>query len=240
MFYRKLLLLVGIIIIFFSCREEKPLSFLETNISTKNNKLVEINIPRVVGNNKLSSQINNEIDAQVMSVLHLGQDKTVTAKTIEESIDLFNAEYDIFKADFPDFSHPWEAQVDGEVMLQTPEIISLAMTSYINTGGAHGITNIRFLNFDSVTGKRLDNQDVITDRVGFESVVKTYFMDVITKDHNLFEPDVFILPENIGFNDAGIILLYNQYEIAPYSTGIIEFTIPMEKVSAYLTFNGAQ
>ena len=46
-----------------------------------------------------------------------------------------------------------------------------------------------------------------------------------------------MLPENIGFSDEGVILLYNVYEIAPYSEGITEFTIPFEEVLKYIKIN---
>lgn len=44
----------------------------------------------------------------------------------------------------------------------------------------------------------------------------------------------FQLPESIGFSDEGVIILYNPYEIASYSQGIIEFTIPYEEIESNL------
>ena len=44
----------------------------------------------------------------------------------------------------------------------------------------------------------------------------------------------FQLPESIGFSDEGVIILYNPYEIASYSQGIIEFTIPYNEIDANL------
>ena len=62
---------------------------------------------------------------------------------------------------------------------------------------------------------------------------------------NLEDEDVsldegtFQLPKNIGYSEDGIILLYNTYEIAPYSTGIIEFVIPFEEVNSLLIFKSS-
>ena len=38
----------------------------------------------------------------------------------------------------------------------------------------------------------------------------------------------------MGFNENGIILLYNVYEIASYVQGVTEFTIPYAEANPYL------
>jgi hypothetical protein len=223
----------------FTCNEELKTSFTETKITTSTNKLVEINIPNAIDNNLVSNEINTEISYSIIAALQIGESDTITTKTIEESIDAFNEEYNAFNADFPNSALVWEAQIDGEVMFQSPKIISIAITSYVNTGGAHGNTTISFLNFDAVTGKRILNKNLIKNEAAFKEAAKPYFEATIKEEDVLFDSDNFQLPANIGYNEEGIVLLYNTYEIAPYSTGIIEFTIPMNEVSSYLTFEGS-
>ena len=53
----------------------------------------------------------------------------------------------------------------------------------------------------------------------------------------MFQNDIFSLPKNIGFDQNYLILLYNPYEIAPYSTGILEVKIPLSEVNHWLSFN---
>ncbi|MFI0429850.1 DUF3298 domain-containing protein [Mariniflexile sp. HMF6888] len=212
---------------------------MDTNITTANNKLVEVNILKAIGNNSVANQINDEINKTVVAALQIGEQDAMTSKTIEESITLFNEEYRAFNTAFPDISQPWEAQIDSEIMFQSPEVISVSVTSYVNTGGAHGNITISFLNFDASTGKRIQNSDLIKNKDAFKTIAKSYFKDAVTEDDVLFDPDNFQLPANIGFSEEGLILLYNTYEVAPYSTGIIDFTIPIEKVSDFLAFNGS-
>ncbi|WP_445735361.1 DUF3298 and DUF4163 domain-containing protein [Mariniflexile sp.] len=234
-----LFLLLGSFFFIFSCNKEaSKTTFSETSITTDNNKLVEVNIVKANGNSLASNEINSEIKKIVMAALQIGEPETMTSKSIEESIRVFNDEYNAFNADFPDTTAPWEAQIDGEIMFQSPEIISIAITSYVNTGGAHGITNISFLNFNALTGKRILNNNLFTDEAAFKEAAKPYFKAAIEADDVLFEPDNFQLPANIGYNEEGIVLIYNTYEIAPYSTGIIDFTIPIDEVSSYLVFDG--
>ncbi|MDO7172270.1 DUF3298 and DUF4163 domain-containing protein [Mariniflexile sp. AS56] len=236
MLYRKILLCIGLLSFIYSCNEDLKPSFSDINITTSNNKLVEVNLPKAIGDDSISSKINSEINKTVAAALQIGEQDSATTKTVEESITLFNEEYNAFNTDFPDVSLPWEAQVDGEVMFQSVRVISVSITSYVNTGGAHGITTISFLNFDPSTGKRIQNNEWIQNKEGFKSIAASYLEEAVKEDGVLFESDNFQLPNNIGFNESGVILLYNTYEIAPYSTGIIEFTIPIEKVQAFLAF----
>ena len=71
-------------------------------------------------------------------------------------------------------------------------------------------------------------------------MAKTYFDASIKDKSTLFEKDNFTLPVNIGYTEEGLILAYNVYEIAPYSTGLIDFTIPYEEADDYLVFKGSK
>jgi len=226
------------LVFLFNCKDEIKTTFSDVNFTTENNTLVEINIPKANGSEVITHAINSEIEKVVIAALHIGDSDNVTSKTIEESIISFNKEYENFIKDFPESPQIWEAQIDGEVLYENSEITSISITSYINTGGAHGILNISFLNFDSATGKTILNKNLFSDINGFKKVAKTHFYKAIEAKDILFETNEFELPANIGYTEDGLVLLYNTYEIAPYSTGIIEFSIPFEDLGSYLIFNG--
>jgi hypothetical protein len=240
MLYKKSLLFIVSFFVLLSCNEELTTTFIDINITTDNNNLVEINIPNAIGTDLISTNINSEISKVVITELHVGETDSSTAKSIEESITLFNEEYNAFNTDFPDSTAPWEVQIDGELLFQSYEIISIAITSYMNTGGAHGITNISFINFDAATGKRIPNDKLFKNEAAFKDAAQPYFEAALKEDDIIFDPDNFKLPANIGYNEEGIIFLYNTYEIAPYSTGIIDFTIPIDKVSPFLVFDSSK
>jgi hypothetical protein len=220
-----------------TCKEEKTVEFKEVTKTTNTNKLVEINIPEAIGKEDISKAINKSINQLVIHSLNVNDETGSEPKTIEESIDTFNKEYTTFKRDFPDSAIAWEAQIDGEVMYQSADVISISITNYLNTGGAHGNLTISFLNFNAQTGKLLKNEDLFEDYLAFTTLAKTYFNEEIAdKKDQYFEPDNFKLPENIGFNEEGVILLYNTYEVAPYSSGITEIHIPWEDLQTTLNF----
>ena len=237
MFFKFRYLIICCLILFLNCTEAIKTTFSELNISSENNSPVEVNIPKAIGKGEMANSINSELEQLVVDALTIGKQSKIQVKSIEESIIAFNQDYEAFKADFPDSSQIWEAQIDGEVIFQSSEIISVSITSYANTGGAHGILNISFLNFDSSTGKLISNKNLFTDIDGFKTLAETYFKKAIKENDVLFNQDKFQLPTNIGYTEDGLVLLYNTYEIAPYSTGIIEFAIPFKDIEPYLVFN---
>src|SRR5690606_23450459 len=101
---------------------------------------------------------------------------------------------------------------------------------------AHGITSVRLLNFDAATGQLVPNEKLISKQQAFEALVKAKLeKEVAERNIDVFDPKSFTMPQNIGFNNRGLILLYNQYEIAPYASGIIDFEIPYEEAEDLLT-----
>lgn len=237
MFTKFRLLILSFSLLLFNCNEEVNISFEDIYISSENG--IEINIPKAKGNQIIAEAINSEIETTVARELYIGSTDSESPKTIKESINLFNEEFNIFKTDFPESEQIWEAQIDGEVLFQSSEIISISITSYVNTGGAHGILNISFLNFNSITGKQFFKKDLFTDIDEFKAVALTYFQKVIKENDMVIDQNKFKLPTNIAYTDDGLVLLYNTYEIAPYSTGIIEFAIPFKAIESYLVFNSA-
>lgn len=237
MFKNKYVLVVCFFALVFGCEDDATIHFSETNFTSTNNTLVELNIPVVIENNAVGKSINQSIGNHVISALQIGEQDYATVKSIEESITNFNKEYTAFKNDFPDSTETWEAQIDGEVIFKSPDFTSISLTSYTNTGGAHGVLNISFLNFEISTGKLIDNNELFTDVEAFKTLAQQHFEDALEDKDLRFENDTFQLPKNIGYSDDGIILLYNIYEIAPYISDIIEVNIPFEDAELYLVFN---
>ncbi|KJD31913.1 hypothetical protein PW52_16280 [Tamlana sedimentorum] len=230
--------LIIILITFFSCKKEtETIQFSETSFNVENNKLVEINSVLAKGNKNIVSKINNQINGALINALHVVDGDTTSLKTVEEGISFFNNAYNSFSEEVKEATPPWETQIDVEVMYQSEVLASIAITTYAYTGGAHGLTTIIFKNFDLTTGNLIDNADLFTDYNSFKKLSEKYFDKNIEDKNSLFEPSNFKMPVNIAYSGEGIVLLYNTYEIAPYSTGIIEFLIPYNESEPYLALN---
>ena len=132
----------------------------------------------------------------------------------------------------------YEVDADYTVTYNQRCALSLYTDQYIFTGGAHGNTT-RFANtWDLKTGEPLTLQDlmsvpeykvyVIDQIIGqIEESMKngegTYFDEYRTNVPQQFDPGQFYL------TPAGVVIYFQQYAIAPYSSGIPTFLIPYSR-----------
>lgn len=123
----------------------------------------------------------------------------------------------------------------SEILLETIGIICMRFDLQEYTGGAHPNYTTKYIIFDKTKKKELKISDLVIKKSisNFWKIAETFFGNE-APSQLLFEPK-FIHPENIGINSNGIVLFYNRYEIAPYSSGDIQFIIPFEFI--YPTLN---
>lgn len=223
-----------LVLILFSCEEVTLVNFTETNNIYNENAIVELNIPKAEGTSTKAQAINKVVENHIANMLVFLEEPSDTLQ-LDYAIENFDSEYKSFKDGFGESAMVWDASFDGEVTYQSPMLISIAINSYINSGGAHGNLNVTFFNFDASTGELLQFDDLFNDKEGIKEIVKTHFEEETKgSEINYFFGEPFSLPANIGFNDEGIVCFYNVYEIASYADGITEFTVPFEDVEAYL------
>ena len=236
-FMKRILLLLFTYSLVFSCLETTttPVIFSETNALFEDNAVVELNIPKAEGNSEQSIAINKVIENHIANMLVFLDEPSDTLR-LNYAIKAFDLEYKSFKEGFGEGNMVWDASFDGEVTYQSPILISIAINSYVNSGGAHGNSNVTFYNFDA-NGNVLKFDDLFENKERLTSIAKTYFEEETRgSDINYFSGEEFYLPANIGFNDDGVIFFYNVYEIASYADGITEFTIPFQELETNLKF----
>lgn len=219
--------------ILFSCEEESNLAFSEINILEEKEAIVEINIPQAMGGDLVSSRINSELIEFTNNALNIDSvDKKLD--TFDKGIEEFNLSFDRFTKSLNEEIQleitPWEVAIDGEVTYLTNNLICVAMTTYLNTGAIHGTSKITFLNFDGSTGELLDFNSLIDDKIELKKIIKPYF----EKEVGTISDKDFKLPESIGLDDEGIIILYNKNEIPSYTDRLTEFKIPFSDVKSIL------
>lgn len=238
---KKYVLIIVALSFVFSCKKEVNIEFLEENIESSNAADISINYPKAEGSKAVSELINTTIQNYIVSQTNLSDD-SLTNLSIDDAVKRFNTEFKTFKSDFPESSQKWEAFIDGEVTYRSPELISIAINSYLDTGGAHGNTHIKFFNFNPETGKLYSKTELISDIDGLSEVIANQLNEEVKSNSDepmeeFFFGKDFQLPESLGFSDEGLIVLYNPYEIASYSQGIIEFTVSYEDINPFLNIN---
>ncbi len=236
---KKISLFLGVFLVLFSCKKDSPLLFKDQTIEKTENANIAISYPKAEGDTPIAERINKTIENFLANEINMSE-KAANNLTLDEAIKGFDQEYKTFKHDFSDSTQQWEALIESEVNYESEHIICIAVNSYLDTGGAHGNSHVNFLNFDKRTGNLLKREDIIADEDAFKSIAKSYF-EKATKplsddesEQDMFFGEAFQLPENIGFNEEGVILLYNIYEIASYAQGVTEFVIPYKEATPFL------
>ncbi|MCX6141260.1 MAG: RsiV family protein [Candidatus Kapabacteria bacterium] len=143
-----------------------------------------------------------------------------------------------FRNEFPEAASGMWTMIGKDTVLRWDSIVCLLQHAYMFTGGAHGSTTIHFLIARSADGASLQWKDLVADTVAFSTVAEHAFRaqqgmrpsETYDSKGFWFKDEKFVLPKEIGVDSSGFVLLYNQYEIAPYSMGQIKVTIPYSEV----------
>ncbi|MBO6118639.1 MAG: DUF3298 domain-containing protein [Bacteroidales bacterium] len=128
------------------------------------------------------------------------------------------------------------------VSFKNTYLTSLSIMNYCFLGGAHGSTTVYSQTFDNKTGKTY-GWNMIKDKNKLLQYItdglKDYF-EVATvqqlKEQLILDSPSIPLPAQAPyFSGDGLILQYQQYEIAPYAAGLPDILIPWDKCKDVLT-----
>jgi hypothetical protein len=252
--YRYLLGLFLACLFIISCKEEnkqskkiRPLSFSKERIIKKSGancdtaeydcSIISLEVLKANGAASVSKQINAALEEHVIKMIASQEDTLIGS--LEELSENFLKDHQEAAESFSE-EPPWEAYVNEAIYLKNDYLISIGITTEIFSGGAHGYKSLSFINIDPRTGNIYNTEDLFTPE--FQELVEEKFrlQQNIPEDVNIndtgfwFKNDKFHLPENVGFSEEKVILIYNSYEIAPYAAGEIYLEIPMEEARPFL------
>ncbi|MVN93117.1 DUF3298 and DUF4163 domain-containing protein [Mucilaginibacter aquatilis] len=155
----------------------------------------------------------------------------------------FLQDYKDFKKQNPKSPAFFELNSKVDVIRQDSSLLNLEYNGYQFTGGAHGMTIVRYLNWDVAGKKKILLSDIF--RPGYEDELNKIAEQIFRKQENLsetaslannyfFKDAKFSLNQNFLITPVGITFLYNQYEIKPYAAGRTTLEIPYEKIKTLL------
>ncbi|MGN0298670.1 MAG: DUF3298 and DUF4163 domain-containing protein [Lachnospiraceae bacterium] len=132
--------------------------------------------------------------------------------------------------------HPFEFNMMYQVTLNKGCVTSLYLEQYTYLGGAHGATIRTSDTWNFVTGKKINLKDFYTDDSMFEDKIIVWIENKISElltvsPGNFFEDYANLLrntfnPDSFYLTPEGIVIYFQQYDIAPYAAGIVEFLLP--------------
>lgn len=229
--------------VLIGCKNENKLTFEPRTIENEacsNCPTVAIHLPKVIDQTKIAQTVNTALEEEIISLLLY--DDALEITNLKDAIQSFKNGYFDLQNLYDDESTNWEAKIDCKVTFEDDNFLTIELDSYLFTGGAHGYTSKRLLNFSKKESVELENWQLFKNEENFRVFAESIFREKqqIPKDKPInhtgfmFERDSFYLPENIGFTKDGLKLLYNTYEVASYADGVIEILISFEEVKKYL------
>lgn len=112
-------------------------------------------------------------------------------------------------------------------------------------GGAHGGEEYRNLHFDLKEGKFFvlsdvtDTPDRLHDLIAEDIINVIFDREEENRYSDGFSEAIRGREEyNVAFGEAGVGVIFDEYEIAPYASGMPEFTVPYEKIWCFLNERG--
>ncbi|MGP9545230.1 RsiV family protein [Psychrobacter sp. AOP7-B1-25] len=155
-------------------------------------------------------------------------------KEVTAALDSFvNSQFQ----DMPDgMSWGYNLMIAPDYLGHVDDFELFEISSYVYTGGAHGMPYSEYLVFDPSTKKQvmLDDMLISGKKTRFEALaydayktwVKTVAEDVSSYEKNW----PFTLSSNVTLTGTGISIRYQHYSIGPYAYGMPVLNIPYSKL----------
>ncbi len=130
-------------------------------------------------------------------------------------------------------------EVETTVTLLTPKVLVIQAYNYqYYYGAAHGMNTMHYLNYSLVDHKLLNTHNMF--KPGNEKAI----LDLINSSAKEHYPEEGSLsPDSISYFDEfqitenDIVFIYQPYDVAPYSTGVVR--VPVSKYDLYRFFTPA-
>ena len=184
------------------------------------------------GNKTVLDSVNRAVER----VLRIHWEEEEAYPSIEARMKAFIRAYEESQEELKNFPGPnpqWTCEVNIEVLLNTPNLLSLSLFESNYTGGAHPNSVIHFLNFDLQTGRQILLKDLVLEGKieQLAPLAERRFREAaqqkgISPEEYSFPNERFYLPENFSIGLQGLRFVYNPYEIGPYALGPLEFELP--------------
>ncbi|PID13886.1 hypothetical protein CSV63_15800 [Sporosarcina sp. P34] len=116
-----------------------------------------------------------------------------------------------------------------EIKNNQRDLFSINLIVYSFTGGAHGMTYVKSLTFDTKTGRQYKLQDMFKPGSPYVQRVSEYIRRHIQQWKTpVLEPFTKIKPDqDFYIADTSLVVYFQLYEISPYVAGFPYFPIPL-------------
>lgn len=175
-------------------------------------------------------------DSLILDYLDDKTNTVVTKSTFEKHARAFLDEYQKLTKEEKVF--PWELNLSINFIPLENRYVRADFSNYNYLGGAHGQSNYTTYMIDKSNQSVVYLEQICSNISELEKRAEKYFrknFDLQEKDkleeHAFwFKDNKFHLNRNFSFSKDTISFFFNQYEVAPYSTGIFRVDIPLSDI----------
>ncbi|MEG2291271.1 MAG: DUF3298 and DUF4163 domain-containing protein [Clostridium sp.] len=211
-------------------KDKSSRAIVENEEKKYSNEYISVNINKPIvrlNNKEIEGIINNKISKKVEEFENYFTDlsKKDNLQYIQEGLQ----------------PKQYVININNTVNYNKDNILSLTLHLYSYTGGAHGSAVDKSYNFDLNTG----NSGVIEDFLGkdkkYNKKITDSIKETINKNPNMYFKEITDNITEIGYNqkffltDGYIVVYFDEYEIAPYAAGIVQFKIPLSNFKSPLS-----
>ena len=136
--------------------------------------------------------------------------------------------------------NPYGAFLSYSVTYNENCLLSFYYDTYQYTGGAHGTTIRKSDTYSLISGKEIPLTHFFDSQTNYRKKILDNILEQadarMAENPGIFFDDYRALikkyfnAESYYLSPDGIVIYFGQYEIAPYVTGIVEFTLPYTMV----------
>ncbi|MCC8181785.1 MAG: DUF3298 and DUF4163 domain-containing protein [Clostridiales bacterium] len=136
--------------------------------------------------------------------------------------------------------YAYESELTAQVVRCDSQVLSIRFNGYSYSGGAHGYSFSYGRSYDVQSGSRLSLTFLSANGADFPTYALKRVTDMCgTEEYSelLFDTDIIqeslsdvVSDEQFLLTGEGVVFLADPYVIGPYSSGIIEFTLPYDEL----------
>jgi hypothetical protein len=183
--------------------------------------VIDISLVTLSGNDKVSKKINNALVRTLLSFTG-GEKSEESIQQLLHSIDNCTGG-DVMEGDY-----------STGIESNEGNILSMSVSAWANTGGAHGNGVSFYLNFDKRTGDTISLLKIVKPETIDELVARAKQQFVKEngniKETGWFFEGEFIMPRTFSIGKGGLLFLYQPYEAGPYMMGMPQFFLSWKQI----------
>jgi hypothetical protein len=133
--------------------------------------------------------------------------------------------------------HGWSSYLQAKLREQHDSLLVVELSSYLFTGGAHGMPGRGFINYDRDQDRELALADILLpgqEGAFWRAAALAHQRWLVANQHDaaFSRQWPFQRTANVAWLRDKVLLKYDVYSIAPYSSGHPELEIPYEELGA--------